>query len=224
LLSEPDKRNIRLCCKQLRLDIDTLVGLNVQLVDENPIESDELLEWIQSLRINEIDVCAENMTTRELIVLLQNRACLQSVNIQDPNDFDLIPVLTMLSGMDILQELYINHACKNYLGFLPIPISVYRFSRLQTLYISLTVGPEEISLGTAHFFLDVCCPQLQDLSLSVCLDPNSESIVVDQEECLNYFQWLLDMIEIFPSIWGLSVELQLYSFRPDYGSEYLIGT
>ena len=177
--SEPDKRSIRLCCKQLKLEIDTLVGLNVQLAYKNPIKSNQLLEWIQSLRINEIDVCAENMTTWELMVLLQHRRCLRSVNIQDPNDFDLVPVLTMLSGIDMLRELYINHTCKNYLGFLPI--SFHRFSRLQRMYISLTINPEEISLGTAHCFLLVRCPQLQDLSLSVCLDPRSSSVVVDQK-------------------------------------------
>ena len=224
LLSEPDKRSIRLCCKQLKLEIDTLVGLNVQLVDNNPIKSNQLLEWIQSLRINQVNVRAENMTTSELMVLLQNRAGLQSVGIWYPKDFDLIPVLTMLSGIDTLQVLYMSHACKRYLlGFLPI--SVYRFSRLRRMDISLTVDPEEMSLGTAHFFLHVRCPQLQDLSLSVSLELDSESssIVFDQKEYVNYFRWLLDMIEIFPCIRFLSVELRLYTFTPLKDSEYVIG-
>ena len=63
LLSEPDKKNIRMCCKQLNQEIDTFVGLDINLC--KPIESNELFEWIQSLRINGIDVRAKNMSTSE---------------------------------------------------------------------------------------------------------------------------------------------------------------
>ena len=187
-----------------------------------PIKNNQLLEWIQSLRINEIIVDAENMTTSEFIFILQNRDCLplQCVHIRYPNDLDLIPVLAMLSGIDTLRELHINHACKSHLGFLPI--SVYRFSRLQRMSISLTVGPEEISLGTAQFFLHIRCPQLQVVSLSVCLDPVTY-IVVDIKECLNHSQWLLDMIESFPSLQVLSVKLLIFNLTPQHGSENLTG-
>jgi len=217
LLSEPEKRNIRRCCKQFKQEIDTLVGLNIKLC--KPIESNELFEWIQSLRINGIDVRAETMSTSELMVLLQNRRCspLKRVRILYPNNFDLIPVLTMLSGIDTLREVYMNHACKSYLGFLPI--SVYRFSRLRRMDIALTVGPEEISLGTAQFFLHIRCPQLQILSLTVCFYPKNSSIVVDQTECLKCSQWLLNMIEIFPSIQYLIIILRCNKFTPLYDFE-----
>jgi len=200
-----------MCCKQLNQEIDTFVGLDINLC--KPIQSNELFEWIQSLRINGIDVRAKNMSTSELMVLLQNRRCspLKRVRILYPNNLDLIPVLTMLSGIDMLREVHISHACKSYLGFLPI--SIYRFSRLQRIDISLSVGPEEISFSTAQFFLHARCPHLQILSLYVCFNPKNSSIVVDQTEFLKYSQWLLNMIEIFPSIRYLIIILRFYSFK-----------
>jgi len=216
-LPEPDKRNIRLVCQLLKADIDSLVGLKIQLY--RPIESNQLFEWIQILRINEIDVRAKNMTTWELMFLLQNRACLQSVNIQDPKDFDLIPVLTMLSALDTLRELCITHVCKSYLSFLPI--SINRFSRLQRMLISITIGPEDISLDTAQFFLHVSCPQLQVLSLTVSLDPKNSSMIVGQSECLNCSHWLLAMIETLPSVRFLWVELYFYRFALLHYTEHL---
>jgi len=214
-LSERDKRNIRLCCKQLKQEIDTLVGLNIKL--RKPIKSNQLLEWIQSLRINEIDVSAENMTAWELMVLLQDRACLKSVHIWDPKNFELIPALTMLSALDLdnLRVLFIHHTCRDYLGFLPI--SIYRFAGLQKMHLRL----DDISFDTAQVFCHVRCPQLQELNLSFTFDSKFQnSIVVDQNNFQKYFPLLLNMIEIFPSIRVLLVDFIFDKFTPRYNSDY----
>jgi len=218
LLSERDKRNIRLCCKQLKQEIDTLVGLNIKFSE--PIRNIYRLEWIKNLRINEVIVDAKSMTTGELIVLLQNRICLQSVQILDPEDFDLVPAFTVLSALDKLRVLHLYHTCKNYLGFLPL--SVYRFARLQKFHIS--VCPYDILLDSAHVFCNVRCPQLQDLGLLVSFE-SRKNINLHQNESLEYSQWLLDMIQIFPSIRVLSVQLLLDKFaaKPLNTSDYFIG-
>jgi len=142
-----------MCCKQLNQEIDTLVGLNIKFSE--PIRNIYLREWIKNLRINRMVVDAKNMSNSELMVLLQNRACLQRVLIY-PKHFDLMSVVTMLSEIDTLRELYISHACTSYMGFLPI--SVYQFSRLRRLHISLAVV-KKISFSTAQFLLHVHCPR-----------------------------------------------------------------
>jgi len=214
LLSEPDKRSIRLCCKQLKQEIDTLVGLKIRL--RKPVKSNQLLEWIQSLRINEIDVDADNMTAWELMVLLQNRACLKRVHIWDPENFELIPALTMLSALDTLRVLCIDHTCRDHLGFLPI--SVYRFAGLQKLHLRL----DDISFDTAQVFCHVRCPQLQELNLSFTFGSKFQnSIVVDQKDFQKYFLLLLNLIEIFPSIRVLLVDLIFYEVTPRH--ENIVG-
>jgi len=203
-----------MCCKQLKLEIDTLVGLNIEL--RRPIKSTQLLEWIQSLRINEINVRVENITAWELMIFLENRMCLKSVHIWNPEDFELIPALTMLSALDNLRVLCIDHTCGDHLGILPI--SVYRFARLQRLHIFLHF--DEISFDTAHVFQNVRCPQLQDLSLSFSFEsPYESSNFVNQKVHQKYFQLLLNMIEIFPSIRVLLVDFFFDNFTPLYISE-----
>jgi len=217
LLSERNKRNIRLCCKQLKLEIDTLVGLNIKF--SKPITKIYLHEWIKNLRINEVIVDTKNMTTGALIVLLQNRMCLQSVQIFNPDKFDLTPAFTMLSALDKLRVLHIHYTYENYLSFLPI--SIYRFSRLQKMSISLCV--DGISFDLARGFCHVRCPQLQDLGLSVSF-ASRKNIILHQNEGLKYSQWLLDIIQIFPSIRVLSVQLLLDRFAPNFhASNFLIG-
>ena len=197
--------------------MDTLVGLNIKF--SKSITKIYLHEWIKNLRINEVIVDAKNMSTGELIVLLQNRMCLQSVQIFDPAKFDLIPAFTMLSALDKLRVLHIHCTYENYLSFLPI--SVYRFSRLQKMDIFLSV--DGISFELANAFCNVRCLQLQDLELTIFFEPRRN--ILHQKECLKYSQWLCDMIEVFPSIRVLSVQLLLFKFvpKPLNTSDFLIG-
>jgi len=154
-----------MCCQQLKLEIDTHVGLNIEFCWK-PIR--KLPEWIQNVRINKIDVRALTITTYcdELNLLLQNnRMYLQSVLITlNPENVDLIPALTALSALDKLRVLHINHNCKRYLDMLPI--SVYRFNCLQTLKIFVHFN-DISSFGTGDLFCLIRCPQLQDLTLCV---------------------------------------------------------
>jgi len=211
-LSERDKRSIRCCCRKLKSEIDSRVGLSVTFSFFKPIRNFDMLDWLtNNVLINEIMLESEQLKTSEMMVLLQSISA-KTVRIRRPEHIELIPLLTTVSSLEDLRHLSLVYHPDRYLGFLPI--SRYRFCQLRVLDISISHCPKLDSFASAHILRHVQCPQLKKLKLSFFFE-SSRFNNSYQRECLLYSQWLLDMIETFPSIRSLDVELLLNRFMPN---------
>jgi len=219
-LPERDKKSVRLCCRQLKSDIDTHVGLSVLFFE--PIRNFDKLDWMTNyVRINQV-ILSETLQTSEMVVLLQTFSKVKTVRIWQPQKhIDLIPLLTTVSSLEDLRHLSLVHELNRFVHR-QIICSYYRFSNLRVLDLKIfQFSFIEDSFWSANILCLMRCPQLQDLKLSLTFE--SESIRFNntyqwERECLLSSEWLVHMIETFPSIRSLDLDVEfiLYTTFPYY--------
>ena len=205
MLPGSPKLALRLCCKQLKWEIDHLVGLPLRVCIDNDSENDcENLEWIKHIHIRELTIRHRdgNLTLPSPWIsslknggfMHLNRLSLSGLNLQAEGD--LATILTALSTLDSLCELSLNfraYYTENHsIGSKTQMDTVYNFPNLTTLNFNCFVVLADLVHGEGitnlKCFQQMYCPQLK--SLSIKLDLNDCQMQA-------HLLWYLELVENF---------------------------
>jgi len=213
ILPERTKKKLRLCCKQLKWEIDHLVGLKIKVRErKNRKRHYQNFEWIQDILIGKltfrhsysdyIEVCSpwtSLLTNGGLINL--NRLSLSGPKLR--GEADLASIFTAVSTLSSLRELSLEctHFEASFSQDKSNSISsiststegVYNFPNLTTLNLHFGVSWEGIipgeSITNLESFPTISCPQLEFLSVRMQ--------IFNCQPRNHYLVWCLELVEKF---------------------------
>jgi len=210
MLPESATLALRLCCKQLKWDIDHLVGLQIRVCIDNDFESDcKNLEWIKQILIRELTIRHRdgNLTlSSPWISFLTNggfnnlnRLSLSGLNLK--GEGDLASILTGLSTLRSLCELNLSiefefepgYSQDHSISAISTPTeNFYNFQNLTTLNLDCSVTSTGHFRGegitTLNSFQKIYCPQLKYLSVKL------DMRYCKTQTCIF---WYLELVEKF---------------------------
>ena len=202
------KLALRLSCKQLKWEIDNLVGLTIKLFASDASKDSEKLEWVKQIQIRNLTISSGSHKKNLEVYsawwtsflkhggfINLNRLSLSSISMQEKED--LAAILIVFSSLNSLRELSLVLQVFESLddSIISPPIeNYYNFPNLTTLKLECiivhNIYASQVSTSTYLIcFQQMYCPQLKRLNVQLWLDER------DTQDL--YFLWYLELVEKF---------------------------
>jgi len=206
MLPELPRLALRLCCKQLKWEVDNLVGLTMKVYASDVSEKSEKLEWVKQIQIRNMTISSgshkKNLEVYSAWWTLflkhggfinLNRLSLSSISIQEKED--LAAILIDFSSLNSLRDLSLILQVIESLddSIISPPIeNYYNFPNLTTLKLECiivhNIYASQVSTSTHLIcFQQMYCPQLKRLNVQLWLDERDTQAL--------YFLWYLELVE-----------------------------